>query len=135
MQVIKFDLPDDVDSLEIHTLADLHIGDNFCDIELVRNTIDYISDTENAYVILNGDLMNNATKTSVSDSYAEKLSPMEQISTLVDLLTPIKHKIIWHLRFILRPFMQEEYNNIRLKALELMYSPVPDRLPSFPFTC
>lgn len=39
--------------------------------------------------------MNNATKTSVSDCYAEEIPPMEQISTLVDLLTPIKDKILF----------------------------------------
>lgn len=94
MKVIKIDLPDDLDYIEIHTLADLHIGDNFCDMALIKEKIKYIEDNKHAYVILNGDLLNNATKTSVSDSYAELLSPMEQISTLVDLISPIKEKVL-----------------------------------------
>jgi predicted MPP superfamily phosphohydrolase len=94
VKVIKIDLPKDLKSVEIHTLADLHIGDKFCDMEMIKNKINYIKDTPNAYCILNGDLMNNATKTSVSDCYAEELTPMEQVEMCIELLEPIKDKII-----------------------------------------
>jgi predicted MPP superfamily phosphohydrolase len=94
MKVIKIDLPTDLKNVEIHTLADLHIGDKFCDMEAIKNKINYIRDTPNAYCILNGDLMNNATKTSVSDCYAEELTPMEQVEMCIELLEPIKDKII-----------------------------------------
>lgn len=49
---------------------------------------------ENAFVILNGDIMNNATKTSVSDCYAEEIPPMEQMERFVALFEPIKDKIL-----------------------------------------
>ena len=94
MNVIKVDLPTELKSIELHTLADLHIGDKFANQEKIHATINQIRDTENAYCILNGDLMNNATKTSVSDSYAEKFSPMQQIEMCVELLAPIRQKII-----------------------------------------
>lgn len=94
MKVIKIDLPKELTNIEIHTLADLHIGDKFCDMEGIKSKIDYIKDTPNAYCILNGDLMNNATKTSISDCYAEVLTPMEQVEMCIELLEPIKDKII-----------------------------------------
>lgn len=94
MNVIKIDLPKELKSVEIHTLADLHIGDKFCDMEGVKAKIEHIKDNVNAYCILNGDLMNNATKTSVSDCYAEELTPMEQVEMCIELLDPIKDKII-----------------------------------------
>ncbi len=94
MKVIKIDLPTDLKSAEIHILADLHIGDKFCNMEAIKSKINYIKDTSNAYCLLLGDLMNNATKTSVSDCYAEQLTPMEQVETCVDLLSPIKDKLI-----------------------------------------
>ena len=94
MQVIKRKLPSNLKEVEILPLADWHIGDKFCDMELIKSQINYIQDTENAYCVLNGDLINNATKTSVSDCYAEDLSPMEQLTTLIDLLSPIKDKIL-----------------------------------------
>jgi predicted phosphodiesterase len=74
--------------------ADLHIGDRFSNKEGIKERIEYIKNTPNAYCILNGDLMNNATKTSVSDSYAEEYTPMEQVEMCMELLEPIKDKII-----------------------------------------
>lgn len=94
MKVIKTDLSEELKSLELHTFADLHIGDKFCDTEKINAMIEHIKSTENAYCILNGDLMNNATKTSVSDYYAEEYSPMEQIEMCCELFEPIKDKII-----------------------------------------
>ena len=94
MKKVKVDLPHSLREIEIHTLADLHIGDRFADKEGIKERIQYIKDTPNAYCILNGDLMNNATKTSVSDSYAEELTPMEQVERCVELLEPIRDKII-----------------------------------------
>lgn len=61
---------------------------------LIKQRIQAIQDDPYAYAILNGDLINNATRTSVSDVYAEKLSPMEQVKQCVDILSPIKDRLI-----------------------------------------
>lgn len=94
MKVVKVDLPQCLKMVEIHTLADLHIGDKFSNKDGIKERIEYIKNTQNAYCILNGDLMNNATKTSVSDSYAEEYTPMEQVEMCLELFEPIKDKII-----------------------------------------
>lgn len=94
LRVIKIDLPATLESIEIHTFADLHIGDTHCDMALIRERIKGVAATKNAYAILNGDLLNNATITSVSDTYSEDAPPMEQIKRCVDLFEPIKDKII-----------------------------------------
>ena len=91
---INYELGEDVKNVEIHTFADLHLGDIHVDKKDILERISYVEMTPNAYVILNGDLMNNATKTSVSDSYAELYSPMEQISQIEDLFKNVKDKII-----------------------------------------
>lgn len=94
MKTIKIDLPKELEQVEIHTFADWHIGDAGCDEKLINRQIEAVNNNPNALVILNGDLMNNATKTSVSDSYAELIPPMQQIEMCVNLLAPIKDKII-----------------------------------------
>lgn len=38
--------------------------------------------------------MNNATKTSVSDTYAEDMPPMEQLNTFCTMFAPIKDRIL-----------------------------------------
>lgn len=94
MTPIKIDLSKDIQELRIHTFADWHIGDASCDMDEIHKQIDEVKNDDCAYCILNGDLINNATKTSVSDCYSATLSPMGQLETLIELLTPIKHKII-----------------------------------------
>jgi predicted MPP superfamily phosphohydrolase len=94
IKAIKADLPSELKYIEIHTIADTHIGDVHCDMALVKNIVKEIQDNPNAYCIVNGDVINWASKNSVSDCYAEQLTPMEQIEAYSDLLEPVKQKMI-----------------------------------------
>lgn len=94
MKVIKVTLPRTLKNVEIRIFADLHIGDKHCDLDAIKREVDYVAETPNCYAILNGDILNNATKTSVSDSYAELLSPMEQLTLYVSIFEPIRDKIL-----------------------------------------
>lgn len=93
MKIIKHRLGD-FQQLEILPLADLHIGDIHSDGKKIMEWLTYIGNTDNCYTILNGDLMNTAIKSSVSDSYGETLRPMEQLQQCVKLFGPIKEKIL-----------------------------------------
>ena len=92
--MIRADLPREIEELELHILADLHIGDPHCDMRLVRERIDAIARRDNAYCILVGDICDNATCTSVGDTYTQALSPMEQIGQGVGILEPIRERIL-----------------------------------------
>ena len=94
MLSVRADFPVDWPHANIYTLADLHIGDAHCDESEVLARVKAAADDPYGLVILNGDLMNTALKTSVSDVYGEILSPMQQISHLVTMLRPIADKII-----------------------------------------
>lgn len=94
MNIIKADLPRELESVELHVFADEHIGDEHCDIKRVMERIEYVKNTPNAYCILNGDLMDNATKTSIGDTYTQVFNPMGQLERAVELFTPIKDKIL-----------------------------------------
>lgn len=94
MKVVKATLPDYLKEIELHILADTHIGDSNCDIKLIKDRIDYISKTENAYCILNGDLIDNATRTSIGDVYSQKYKPMEQLRVAEEIFNPLQNKII-----------------------------------------
>ena len=94
MKVIKIDLPRELLSVELHTFADEHIGDHLCDLKRLQERIEYVKNTPNAYCILNGDIIDNATKSSVGDVYTQVLSPMEQLEKAVALFSPIKDKIL-----------------------------------------
>ena len=94
MDVIAADLSRELDYIELHIFSDWHIGDVNCKMDEIEAEIEEVKSKPNAYCILNGDLVNNATKASVSDMYAETMSPQEQIDLLCELLMPIKDKIL-----------------------------------------
>lgn len=94
MKIIKCDLPKAFAEIEIHTFADEHIGDENCDMKRLLERIEYVKSTPNAYCIMNGDIMDNATKTSIGDTYMQEFNPMEQLKRAVELFGPIKDKIL-----------------------------------------
>lgn len=94
MKVIKIDLSSELKQIELHTFADEHIGDEQSDIKRVLQRIEYVKNTPNAYCILNGDIIDNATRTSIGDTYTQVFNPMEQLERAVELFAPIKDKIL-----------------------------------------
>ena len=94
MQTIKIELSEDIQELELHTFADLHIGEAGCDLKGIKEHIKEVEVKENAVAILNGDLINNALKTSISDIYDETMTPTDEIKLCIELFEPIKNKII-----------------------------------------
>lgn len=94
MKSISINLPRDKKHIEIKTFADFHIGDKLCDYEYIKDQINDVKQSDNKYVILNGDIMNIALKSSVSDIYEETLSPSKQLEYVEEIFSPIKDKIL-----------------------------------------
>ena len=93
MKTIRCDLPY-ADKIELHPMADLHIGDIHSDGKIILERIEHIKNTENAYCILGGDLMDSAIASSIGDTYGASLQPMEQLKQCVKIFEPIKDKIL-----------------------------------------
>lgn len=93
IKVICADLPIDIDSIELVPIGDVHEGEDMFDLEMFDGLIQYVLEKPNRYVILNGDLLNNAIKTSVSDSYGEN-DPERELGTIAYRLKQIKHRIL-----------------------------------------
>ena len=121
MNIIKVNLPRELESIELHVFADEHIGDEHSDINRVIERIEYVKNTPNAYCILNGDIMDNATKTSIGDTYTQVFNPMEQLAKAVELFAPITDKIlcITHGNHENRTYKKEGINLSRLIAKQL----------------
>lgn len=121
MKTIKIDLPQEFMAIELHIFADEHIGDPQSDSERLMRRIEYVKDTPNAFCILNGDIIDNATKTSLGDVYTNTLHPMEQLQRAVELFGPIKDKIfaITHGNHENRTYRKEGINISHLLANQL----------------
>jgi len=87
-------LSQDFSELYIIPISDLHLGDPHCDLDKFFKYRKWIEERPNAFVILNGDIMNAAIKDSVSDLYNEEMNPNEQLKLAVKLFTPIKDRIL-----------------------------------------
>ena len=94
MNIITHNLGHTVKEFKIIPLGDLHIGSKECDLKGIQKLINQIKYEEDTYCILTGDIINNGIKSSVSDVYEETMTPQEQQDYAVDLLRPIKDKIL-----------------------------------------
>lgn len=98
MKVIKVNLNEErkelVGDITIIPIADAHIGESVTNLKLLKETLLRIKEEPNTYTIINGDMCNMALKNSKSDVYSEKLTPMEQINKTIELLEPIKDKVL-----------------------------------------
>ncbi len=77
-------------------LNDLHIGAPGCNIDKIIRYLQEIKHIPNAYIILNGDLMNNANNLGKSSPLENALSPMNEQKVIHTLFSDpiIKDKII-----------------------------------------
>lgn len=129
MKVIKIDLPAELESIELIIFSDEHLGDQQSDIKRLLQRVEYVKNTPNAYCILNGDILDNATKTSIGDTYTQTLSPMEQLQQAVEIFEPIKDRILCfdHGNHENRTYKHEGINLTALLAAQLglshRYSP------------
>ena len=121
MKEIKIYLPSELSQIELHTFADEHIGDENSDIKRVLQRIEHVKNTPNAYCILNGDIIDNATKTSIGDTYTQIFNPMQQLEKAVELFEPIKDKIlcITHGNHENRTYIKEGINISQMIATQL----------------
>lgn len=91
---INIELSKEIKKLNLVCLSDLHIGDPLCNLKKIKEVLNEIKRNPNTYIILNGDLINNATTSSVSDTYSERMKPLDELKMIVELLEPIKDRIL-----------------------------------------
>lgn len=94
MKTIERKLSTDLTSIELHVFADEHIGDCNCDIPRLIERINHVAETPNAFCILNGDILDYASRSSISDIETREYNIMEQLDKAVELFSPIKNKVI-----------------------------------------
>ena len=93
MKAIRADLSADYKQIELLVLADYHYADPNSDHDAIRKDIDYVNTHDNAYCVLAGDLLDCALKSSLGDAYVN-LSPMEELTAMMELIQPIAHKVL-----------------------------------------
>lgn len=75
-------------------MCDVHLGAAEHKEKEWESFCSQVLNDSNAYIILGGDLINNATKSSVSNVYAERMRPREQKRIMTEMLKPLAKKIL-----------------------------------------
>lgn len=73
---------------DVHLGAAEHMEKEWCAF------LEMVQKTPNVYITLGGDLLNNATKNSLSNVYDEVIRPSTAKRMMADMLAPIKDRII-----------------------------------------
>lgn len=92
-QIIRVVVPR-ADEIKLYPIADVHYGSIYCNEKAWMDFRDRIANEENSYVVLVGDLVNNNLRSSVGSPYEDVIRPMEQKRMMVEMLRPLKSKII-----------------------------------------
>jgi predicted phosphodiesterase len=92
-EIITHHFPDNRDIL-LFPISDVHLG---ASEHMEKEWADFcrqIEETPNAYIILGGDLINNATRNSVSNVFEETMRPREQKKVIAEMLMPLRDRIL-----------------------------------------
>lgn len=82
------------DDIIIYPISDVHLG---ASEHLKREWFNFCNNLlqiPNAYIVLGGDLINNSTRNSVANVFAETMRPREQKRVMAEMLEPIKSRIL-----------------------------------------
>ncbi len=93
LTLIEHDLGDH-DHAYIIPISDTHIGDPRFDEAKLRGYIEWVTSRPNAWVVLNGDLLDCATLSSVGDTYDATMSPNDQLRFAREIFEPLRGRIL-----------------------------------------
>ena len=94
LKIIEFSVPNATEGIRIYPLADLHIGDEKTQLKEFYKFKEKVLADPFAYIVLNGDLMNNALKNSISNVYNDTMRPADQKKWVAKELEDLRDRII-----------------------------------------
>lgn len=115
------------EQLRLVPISDVHYGNPLFSMKHFRYTLDFIEKSDDVYTYLNGDLIEAVIISSKGDMNTQQGTPQEQRDDIIELLKPIKHKILGmvggnHEARIYRATGMDVSKDIA-KALEIPYRP------------
>lgn len=79
-------------TIKVWAIADVHLGSPSADVDGLQKFLDGL--TEDDYLVIAGDFLNNAVKSSVSNVYLETMPPSAQVEYASKMLEPVADKIL-----------------------------------------
>lgn len=80
--------------ISIVPIFDVHFGNNGHRARKFKHYLKWIEETPGLYVVLGGDIMENALDDGRGMSYDQNYNPQSQLDILTEMLAPIAHRIL-----------------------------------------
>ena len=94
MKVSTVELSADFKEIIILAIGDLHEGDRLSDGTLLKDRLNFIKKTDNCFVMLLGDLIDNAQPDSPGKNSAWYGRPHEQMEYMAGALLPLQDRVM-----------------------------------------
>lgn len=75
-------------------VADVHLGSPECREQEFMEFIQKVKETPNTYLVLLGDLIDNGTKSSVTNPFRATMPPSQQKREMANILEPVRDRIL-----------------------------------------
>lgn len=75
-------------------ISDVHLGSPECMEQEFMKFIDKVAQTEHTYLVLGGDLIDNGTKSSVTNPFRATMPPSAQKREMAKILEPVRDRIL-----------------------------------------
>ena len=82
------------ESITIVPIFDVHLGSRECREQDFIAFVDAIAKTPNMYVVLGGDLIDNGTRSGVTNIFRATMSPSAQKREMAKILEPIRSRVL-----------------------------------------
>ena len=92
--ILWYSLGEDVKETTIYPLADVHLGAEGAEVQAFYALVNQIAKEPNSYVTLQGDLIDNGTRNSVTNIFRATMPPSQQKREMAKALEPIRDKIL-----------------------------------------
>ena len=80
--------------ITIIPIYDVHLGSQECMEQEFIKFIQTVQNTPNVYLVLGGDLIDNGTKSSVTNVFRATMSPSQQKKEMANILKPVADRIL-----------------------------------------
>lgn len=94
MRYVEAKLPSDLEYVDLYAVSDIHRGHKLFNERAWRALLDRIREDPHAYMVLNGDLVEAALKSSKHGDTYRTMPPGEERRTLQRELEPVRDKIL-----------------------------------------
>ena len=80
--------------IDVIPIFDVHLGSPECQEQQFIEFVKKVAETEHTYLILGGDLIDNGTRSSVTNPFRATMPPSQQKREMANILAPVRDRIL-----------------------------------------